>query len=46
MSLLWLVVPSRTIYYKDEFFEDFDDEEREFIVSHEILHIVLSHTTQ
>lgn len=33
----------RTIYYKDEFFEDFDDEEREFIVSHEILHIVLSH---
>lgn len=33
----------RTIYYKDEFFEDFDDEEREFVVSHEILHIVLSH---
>lgn len=33
----------RTIYYKDEFFEDFDDEEKEFIVSHEILHIVLSH---
>lgn len=33
----------RAIYYKDSFFEDFDDEEQEFIVSHEIFHIVLNH---
>ena len=33
----------RTIYYKQEFFTDFTEDEREFIISHEIFHIVLSH---
>lgn len=33
----------RTIYYKDDFFEDYDEEEQEFILSHEIFHIVLNH---
>lgn len=33
----------KAIYYKDEFLTDYDDEEKEFIVAHEIFHIVLSH---
>lgn len=33
----------RTIYYKDDFFENYDEEEQEFILSHEIFHIVLNH---
>ena len=33
----------KAIYYKDEFLTDFDDEEKEFVIAHEIFHIVLSH---
>lgn len=33
----------KAIYYKDEFLTDYDDEEKEFILAHEIFHIVLSH---
>lgn len=33
----------KTIYYKDEFLTDFDDEEKVFIIAHEIFHIILSH---
>lgn len=33
----------KSIYYKDEFLTDFDDEEKVFIIVHEIFHIVLSH---
>lgn len=33
----------KTIYYKDEFLIDYDEEEREFIFAHEIFHIVLCH---
>lgn len=32
-----------TIYYKDEFITDYNDAEKEFIIAHEIFHIVLSH---
>lgn len=32
----------KTIYYKNEFFE-YSDKEQEFIISHEIMHIVLNH---
>lgn len=32
-----------TIYYKDEFITEYNDSEKEFIISHEIFHIVLSH---
>ncbi len=31
------------IYYKKEFFDDYTPDEREFIVAHEIMHIVLNH---
>ena len=33
----------RTIYYKQDFFTDFNDDEKEFVISHEIFHIVLNH---
>lgn len=33
----------KVIYYKDEFLTDYDDEEKEFIISHEIFHIILNH---
>lgn len=32
-----------TIYYKQDFFTDFNDDEKEFVISHEIFHIVLNH---
>lgn len=32
-----------TIYYKQEFLTDFNDDEKEFVISHEIFHIVLNH---
>lgn len=32
-----------TIYYRDEFITEYNDAEKEFIVGHEIFHIVLSH---
>lgn len=31
------------IYYKRDFFTDFNDDEKEFVISHEIFHIVLNH---
>lgn len=33
----------RCIFYKQEFIDDYSDDEKEFIVAHEIFHIVLSH---
>ena len=36
----------KAIYYRDEFLTDYDDEEKEFIISHEIFHIVLSHISR
>ncbi len=33
----------RCIFYKQEFIDDYFDDEKEFIVAHEIFHIVLSH---
>lgn len=32
-----------TIFFKESLFEDYTEDEREFIVAHEIMHIVLSH---
>ncbi len=32
-----------TIYYKKDFLEDYTDDEKEFLVAHEIMHIVLNH---
>jgi len=32
-----------TIYYKQDFLTDFNDDEKEFVISHEIFHIVLNH---
>ena len=31
------------VYYKQEFIDEFTDDEKEFVVAHEIFHIVLSH---
>lgn len=33
----------RTIFYRDDFFQDYTDEEREFIIAHEVMHIVFNH---
>ena len=33
----------KTIYYKEELFTDYSEEEVEFIIAHEILHIALRH---
>lgn len=33
----------KTIYYKDDFIIEFDDDEKEFIIAHEIFHILFSH---
>lgn len=32
-----------TVFFKESLFEDYTEDEREFIVAHEIMHIVLSH---
>ena len=31
------------VYYKQEFFDDFTTHEQEFVIAHELFHIVLSH---
>lgn len=33
----------QTVYFRDEFFEEYSLEEQEFILSHEIFHIILRH---
>ncbi len=33
----------KCIFYKQEFIDEYSDEEKEFIISHEIFHIVLNH---
>lgn len=33
----------KCIFYKQEFIDDYTDEEKEFIIAHEIFHIILSH---
>ena len=33
----------KCIFYKQEFIDDFSNDEKEFIIAHEILHIVLNH---
>ncbi len=34
------------IYYKQEFIDEFTDEEKEFIIAHELFHIILSHLSR
>ena len=34
------------VYYKQEFIDNFTDEEKEFIIAHELFHIVLSHLSR
>lgn len=34
------------VYYKQEFIEEFTDNEQEFIIAHELFHIVLSHLSR
>lgn len=33
----------KCIFYKKEFFDDYTESEREFIIAHEVLHVVLKH---
>ncbi len=33
----------RCVFYKQEFIDDYSDDEKEFIIAHEIFHVVLSH---
>lgn len=33
----------KNIYYKQDFLDDYSDDEKEFIIAHEIFHIVLKH---
>lgn len=33
----------RCVFYKQDFIDDYSDDEKEFIIAHEIFHVVLSH---